>query len=278
MADKNRQAERKNSIPVQALVCLLAIAAPCGLAWAAAPSAGFAPASYIGEYDPNLVWELLLGADRRRFLPGSDRDLDTGGVARGQERTIAAQRIHQLGAQHAQPGRDDNQRAKPRGLLQRPLSRNVRAQPRRDFELHDRPRTGRTAPRTGPAQSSPSTSSASLPAARKASSPNCRTGDRCFRRSSACPMAGRSARMRIARSSASCRANWHRPPNFWNRCSTTFRSASPPRTSRTAAISSSTARSSASRASPATTSSASAPTKSSGPKPRRASRRRTRRR
>jgi PAS domain S-box-containing protein len=62
MADKNRQAERKNSIPAQALVCLLAIAAPCGFAWAAAPSEGFAPASYIGELDPNLVWELLLGA------------------------------------------------------------------------------------------------------------------------------------------------------------------------------------------------------------------------
>src|SRR5438128_430228 len=61
MADRNRQAERKNSIPVQALVCLLAMAAPCGLAWAAAPSAGFAPASYIGEFDPNLVWELLFG-------------------------------------------------------------------------------------------------------------------------------------------------------------------------------------------------------------------------
>src|SRR3954463_10442532 len=61
MADRNRQAERKNSIPVQALVCLLAMAAPCGFAWAAAPSAGFAPASYIGELDPNFVWELLLG-------------------------------------------------------------------------------------------------------------------------------------------------------------------------------------------------------------------------
>src|SRR2546429_503517 len=61
MADRNRQAERKNSIPVQALVCLLAMAAPCGLAWAATPSAGFAPASYVGEFDPNLVWELLLG-------------------------------------------------------------------------------------------------------------------------------------------------------------------------------------------------------------------------
>ena len=61
MADRNRQAERKNSIPVQALVCLLATAAPCGVAWAAAPAAGFAPAGYIGEFDPNFMWELLLG-------------------------------------------------------------------------------------------------------------------------------------------------------------------------------------------------------------------------
>ena len=61
MADRNRQAGRKNSIPVQALVCLLATATPCGLAWAAAPSAGFVPASHIGEFDPNFMWELLLG-------------------------------------------------------------------------------------------------------------------------------------------------------------------------------------------------------------------------
>src|SRR5256885_11495224 len=61
MADRNRQAGRKNSIPAQALVCLLAIAAPCGPAWAAAPSAGFAPAGHIGELDPDFMWELLLG-------------------------------------------------------------------------------------------------------------------------------------------------------------------------------------------------------------------------
>src|SRR5215204_7771648 len=61
MADRNRQAERKNSIPVQALVCLLATAAPCGLAWAAAPSAGFVPAGHIGELNSNSVWEFLLG-------------------------------------------------------------------------------------------------------------------------------------------------------------------------------------------------------------------------
>src|SRR5690242_2550261 len=52
MADSNRQAGRKNSIPAQALVCLLAIAAPCG-------SASAAPA--VGELDPNQIWEILLG-------------------------------------------------------------------------------------------------------------------------------------------------------------------------------------------------------------------------
>ncbi|NOJ46963.1 sensor domain-containing protein [Bradyrhizobium archetypum] len=61
MADSNRQAGRKNSIPAQALVCLLAIATPCGSAFGAAPSAGFFPASYIGEFDSNLLWEFLLG-------------------------------------------------------------------------------------------------------------------------------------------------------------------------------------------------------------------------
>lgn len=61
MADSNRQAGRKNSIPAQALVCLLAMAVPCGFASAAAPSGGVSPASLVGDYDSNLVWELVLG-------------------------------------------------------------------------------------------------------------------------------------------------------------------------------------------------------------------------
>ena len=62
MAGKNWQAGGRNSIPAQALVCLLAIAVPCGLAWGAPPSAGgFAPASYVGEFDPNMIWEFLIG-------------------------------------------------------------------------------------------------------------------------------------------------------------------------------------------------------------------------
>ncbi len=61
MTDKNWQAGRKNSIPAQVLVCLLAIAVPCGLPGPPRLPTGFAPASYIGEFDPNLVWELLIG-------------------------------------------------------------------------------------------------------------------------------------------------------------------------------------------------------------------------
>src|SRR3978361_1013948 len=58
MADKNWQAGGKVLIPAQAAVCLLAIA-PCGNALAAASD--FAPASYVGSVDPNVIWEVLIG-------------------------------------------------------------------------------------------------------------------------------------------------------------------------------------------------------------------------
>jgi hypothetical protein len=62
MAGKNWQAGGKDSIPARALVCLFAIAMSCGLAWAApAAPKGFAPSSYVGELDPNVIWELLIG-------------------------------------------------------------------------------------------------------------------------------------------------------------------------------------------------------------------------
>src|SRR5262245_33527988 len=60
MADRNWLAGRKNSIPAQALVCLLATAAPCATAWAAPLSGGLAPDA-IGESDASLVWQLLIG-------------------------------------------------------------------------------------------------------------------------------------------------------------------------------------------------------------------------
>jgi diguanylate cyclase (GGDEF)-like protein/PAS domain S-box-containing protein len=61
MTGKNWQASGKNSIPALAFLCLFATALPCGLAWGAPRSGGFAPASYIGEFDPNQIWEFLIG-------------------------------------------------------------------------------------------------------------------------------------------------------------------------------------------------------------------------
>lgn len=60
MADKNWQAGGRNSIPALAAACLIATVAPFGLAFGAS-SSGFAPSSYLGELDPNAVWELLIG-------------------------------------------------------------------------------------------------------------------------------------------------------------------------------------------------------------------------
>jgi diguanylate cyclase (GGDEF)-like protein/PAS domain S-box-containing protein len=59
MASKNWQAGGKFVIPAQALVCLIGILAPFGIA--RAQSDGFAPASYIGSADPDVVWEMLIG-------------------------------------------------------------------------------------------------------------------------------------------------------------------------------------------------------------------------
>lgn len=59
MAGKNRQAGGKNLIPAQALVCLIVAVAPVQAAWAV--SDNFAPPSYVGSIDPNVVWELLIG-------------------------------------------------------------------------------------------------------------------------------------------------------------------------------------------------------------------------
>jgi diguanylate cyclase (GGDEF)-like protein/PAS domain S-box-containing protein len=60
MADGNWQAGGRNSIPALAGACLIASAALFGPAWGAS-STGFAPASYLGELDPDMVWELLIG-------------------------------------------------------------------------------------------------------------------------------------------------------------------------------------------------------------------------
>src|ERR1700738_1264239 len=59
MADKNWQAGGKVVIPALAVVCLIDTLMPFGAAVAA--SDGFAPTSYIGSFDPEVVWETLIG-------------------------------------------------------------------------------------------------------------------------------------------------------------------------------------------------------------------------
>jgi len=59
MADKNWQAGGKNLIPAQALMYLIVFAAPVQAAWGV--SDNFAPTSYVGSADPNVLWEVLIG-------------------------------------------------------------------------------------------------------------------------------------------------------------------------------------------------------------------------
>ncbi|MES5485063.1 EAL domain-containing protein [Bradyrhizobium sp. INPA03-11B] len=60
MAGRKWQAGGKNSIPARAVLCLIAAVVPFGAAQAA--SAAFAPSSYLGDLDPGVVWELLIGS------------------------------------------------------------------------------------------------------------------------------------------------------------------------------------------------------------------------
>src|SRR6201996_804604 len=59
MASKNWQAGGKVVIPARAIVGLIGTLVPCGAA--SAQSSGFAPASYIGSADPEVIWEMLIG-------------------------------------------------------------------------------------------------------------------------------------------------------------------------------------------------------------------------
>ena len=59
MADKKWQAGGKNSIPARAVLCLLGILVPFGAACGAPDD--FAPTSYVGSADPNMVWQVLIG-------------------------------------------------------------------------------------------------------------------------------------------------------------------------------------------------------------------------
>src|SRR5450432_498742 len=59
MAGRTRQAGSKDLIPARVAACLAALVAPCGAALASPEP--FAPTSYVGTLDPNVVWEILIG-------------------------------------------------------------------------------------------------------------------------------------------------------------------------------------------------------------------------
>jgi diguanylate cyclase (GGDEF)-like protein/PAS domain S-box-containing protein len=59
MAGKNWQAGGRAVIPALAIVCLLGTLVPFSPAWGEA--VGFAPTSYIGPAEPEVVWEMLIG-------------------------------------------------------------------------------------------------------------------------------------------------------------------------------------------------------------------------
>jgi diguanylate cyclase (GGDEF)-like protein/PAS domain S-box-containing protein len=59
MADKNWQAGSKNTVLARVAICFAAATLPC--APALALSDKFAPASYVGSLDPNVLWEVLMG-------------------------------------------------------------------------------------------------------------------------------------------------------------------------------------------------------------------------
>jgi diguanylate cyclase (GGDEF)-like protein/PAS domain S-box-containing protein len=59
MADKNWQTGSKNLVLARLAICFAAAALPC--APASAVSDKFAPASYVGSLDPNVLWEVLIG-------------------------------------------------------------------------------------------------------------------------------------------------------------------------------------------------------------------------
>ncbi|MCA6123023.1 EAL domain-containing protein [Bradyrhizobium sp. WSM 1704] len=60
MVGRKRQAGGKDSIPAKAVLCLIAAVSPGGAAWAG--TGAFAPSNYLGDLDPNVVWELLIGS------------------------------------------------------------------------------------------------------------------------------------------------------------------------------------------------------------------------
>src|SRR5438552_16704959 len=59
VAGKTRRAARKDLMPARAGAGLAGVLAPCDAARAF--SGNFAPVSYVGTINPNVIWEILIG-------------------------------------------------------------------------------------------------------------------------------------------------------------------------------------------------------------------------
>ncbi len=65
--------------------------APCAAAWAA--SGAFAPSSYLGDLDPDMVWELLIGSVVVASFLGAIGLWILSALRKARARAIAAQRL-----------------------------------------------------------------------------------------------------------------------------------------------------------------------------------------
>ena len=90
MAGKNWQAGSRISIPATAVVCLAAGA--CPLVAAHAAPGDFSPASYVGSFDPNVIWEMLIGGIVAASFIGAIAIWVVAALRRARPRSCAATR------------------------------------------------------------------------------------------------------------------------------------------------------------------------------------------
>ena len=136
MAGKNWQAGSKDLIPARALAVpgrRRCVGRPCR-----AMSDTFAPSSYVGSLDPNVLWEVLIGGIVVCAFLAAIALWIHSALAPDQAFAVAPQRLHQLRPEQSQPGRGDDRRAEADRLLQRPLSRDLRPDALRCSTGHDR--------------------------------------------------------------------------------------------------------------------------------------------
>src|SRR6476659_9396468 len=136
MADKTSRAGGKILIPAQAIACVIATIAPSGVVWGG--STDFAPTSYLGSPDPNMVWEMLIaGVVVFAFLAAVALWVHSA-LRKVRRLQLRRNAFVSSRAEPAQPRRGDDGCAEPDRVLQRPLSRDLWPGSVGYFRKHDR--------------------------------------------------------------------------------------------------------------------------------------------